>query len=314
MQPSTFAISVRELLWQRLYIDTALPFGLGSAPKIFTVIADAAEWIAHRLGIKFVIHYLDDFLIIGGPASNECAIALKMLTELFVWLGLPLAVEKREGPSTCIKFLGFVLNTHYFKIRLPHRNLVELQTLVRSWVGRRTCVKRELESLAGKLAHASRVVKPGKMFMRRLFELLGGVRQGYHHVRINASCQSDILLWDTFLESWNGTSMIQPSVRGQTAVHIWTDASGLVGCRALNPATKRWLQLKWPEDNVFGGVLLREESITFKELLPIVLACAVWARDFCGLCVTVHCDNLGTVALVNSGYPNYAFTSLPVFH
>ena len=31
-----------------LYIDTALPFGLRSAPKIFTAVADAAEWIVRR--------------------------------------------------------------------------------------------------------------------------------------------------------------------------------------------------------------------------------------------------------------------------
>ena len=30
---------------QALFVDTALPFGLRSAPKIFTAIADAAEFI-----------------------------------------------------------------------------------------------------------------------------------------------------------------------------------------------------------------------------------------------------------------------------
>ena len=39
----------RKLLgmqWQgKVYIDTALPFGLRSAPKIFTAISDALEWI-----------------------------------------------------------------------------------------------------------------------------------------------------------------------------------------------------------------------------------------------------------------------------
>ena len=38
-----------------LYIDTALPFGLQSAPKIFTALADAAEWQA---GVNFILHYL----------------------------------------------------------------------------------------------------------------------------------------------------------------------------------------------------------------------------------------------------------------
>ena len=29
----------------KLYIDTALPFGLRSAPKIFNALADAIEWV-----------------------------------------------------------------------------------------------------------------------------------------------------------------------------------------------------------------------------------------------------------------------------
>jgi hypothetical protein len=54
--------------WEEsLFVDTALPFGLRSAPKIFTAIADAVEWILKQAGVKFVIHYLDDFLLIGAP-------------------------------------------------------------------------------------------------------------------------------------------------------------------------------------------------------------------------------------------------------
>ena len=47
---------------------------------------------------------------------------------------------------------------------------------------------------------------------------------------------------------------------------------------------------------------LGRESITLKELFPVVLACAVWGRGFTNSSVVVHCDNLGAVALVNSGY------------
>ena len=60
------------MMWEgALFIDTTLPFGLRSAPKIFTAIADAVEWIAKRYGVRFVIHYLDDFLIIAAPNSPE---------------------------------------------------------------------------------------------------------------------------------------------------------------------------------------------------------------------------------------------------
>ncbi len=80
-------------------------------------------------------------------------------------------------------------------------------------------------------------------------------------------------------------------------------ASGLIGCGALDVSANCWIQLKWPQRGIADGLQLREESISFKELLPIVLACAVWAEEFQGLRVIVH---TGAVDLVNSGYSKVA--------
>ena len=42
------------------YVDAMLPFGLCSAPKIFTAVADGLEWILRQRGIRHIDHYLDD--------------------------------------------------------------------------------------------------------------------------------------------------------------------------------------------------------------------------------------------------------------
>ena len=71
------------MMWQnKLYINTALPFGLRSTPKIFTALADAIEWIARRRGVQFIIHYLDDFLLVGAPGSNQCVEAVTLFLRL----------------------------------------------------------------------------------------------------------------------------------------------------------------------------------------------------------------------------------------
>ena len=36
------------------YIDRALPFGLRSAPKIFTAVADAIAWALHCAGVEYI--------------------------------------------------------------------------------------------------------------------------------------------------------------------------------------------------------------------------------------------------------------------
>ena len=49
------------MVWKgSIYVDAALPFGLRSAPKMFTAVADACEWILGQRGLPRVRHYLDD--------------------------------------------------------------------------------------------------------------------------------------------------------------------------------------------------------------------------------------------------------------
>ncbi|CAH3014209.1 unnamed protein product [Porites evermanni] len=48
-----------------------LPFGVRSAPYIFTCIADLVEWMAKRNNdVTFLMHYLDDFHTLGSPGSS----------------------------------------------------------------------------------------------------------------------------------------------------------------------------------------------------------------------------------------------------
>ena len=94
----------RHLLGMRwndeLFIDTVLPFGLRSAPKIFNSIADALQWIAKNQGVTYLEHFLDDYVTTGAPQSNECENNLHLLVETCHTLKIPLAIGKKEGPST----------------------------------------------------------------------------------------------------------------------------------------------------------------------------------------------------------------------
>ena len=52
--------------WEGItYTDLALPFGLRSAPKIFSAVADALQWILVQKGINNLLHYLDDFIFVA---------------------------------------------------------------------------------------------------------------------------------------------------------------------------------------------------------------------------------------------------------
>ena len=102
------------------------------------------------------------------------------------------------------------------------------------------------------------------------------------------------------MEEWNGVSLLWEFGAYQVQVTFMTDASGSFGCGALWQA--RWLQWQWAPAVGSGGNELEEASITWKELMPIVLAAAVWRPQWRELNVIVRCDNMGAVAVVNSGY------------
>ena len=166
--------------WRGLvYVDAMLPFGLRSAPKIFTALADVLQWILQRRGVTFVWHYIDNFTVCGPPTSPECHRSLQIMTSTCEELGVPLAKHKVAGPTSCITVLGIEIDTKASQLRLPHDKLQRLKALLVSWQHRKHCSRWELESLVGLLNHACKVVRPGRSFLRRMIDLLHKADRGY---------------------------------------------------------------------------------------------------------------------------------------
>jgi len=114
-----------------VYIDHCIPFGLCSAPKLFNILAVLA-WIAQNAGISYLIHYLDDYLTMGS--STVCQHNGNTFVSLCAELGVPLATDKLQGPSTSLSFLGILLDSHRMEIRLPSDKLALIQELLKTWL------------------------------------------------------------------------------------------------------------------------------------------------------------------------------------
>ena len=181
------------ILWEdQVYVDMALPFGMRSAPKLFTAVADALAWALYQRGIKYLLHYLDDFLFLGSPHTEEAATALQLALHTFNHVGVPVAAEKTEGPSTSITFLGIVIDTVSYQLQLPEEKVSRLLSMLQHWRSRKSCSRAELESLLGHLAHAAIVVRPGRTFLHQLFTLLSMVAKPHHYVHLNQSVRGNI--------------------------------------------------------------------------------------------------------------------------
>ena len=208
-------------------------------------------------------------------------------------LGIPIAEHKRDGPSTCIVFLGIEIDTIAGELRLPTGKLHRFQALLHEWGDRKTCERKELESLIGLLNHACKVVRSGRSFLRRMIDLLHSMPHPPHKpvpIRLNTGFRSDLLWWSEFVSRWNGISFL-PTSPHLPVVEMATDASGTWGCGAWHQDS--WFQIHWDSRS-------QDLPIAAKELIPIILGCGAWGQSWRGLQVHCHCDNQPVVACLRS--------------
>ena len=278
-----------------IYVDKVLPFGLRSAPKIFSAIADAAQWIMIKKGLTSLLHYLDDFILVA-PSESAARESKQILLSTWELLGIPSEPSKLEGPATCLTFLGIEIDTVALEMRLPADKLGRLKSILAATLGKKAVTKRELQSLVRLLQHATKVVKPGRSFLRRLHALLalvGADRAPNHFIRLNQPARADILWWHIFVENWNGVSLLWNQRKESPDVIVGSDASGNWGCGAF--WLPHWFQIPW-------SVRFQHFSIQVKEMIPAVVAAAIYGKAWTGKMVEFKIDNQAVVDILMSGY------------
>ena len=282
--------AAKDWMWSN--VNTTL-FNLCFAQKIFNAIADAMEWMAKEQQGSELWHYLDDYLTCGVAGSNEYAAnkILLVLKRLCAFLGIPLAEDKVAGPATCLVLLGIENDTIKGEVRLPGPKLEVLVRELEVWKRRKRCNKHLL-TIAGKLQHAATVVRSGRSFVRRLFDLSTAVAKPDHHLRLNVGAWSDLTWWSEYIADWNDTSLLQSLGELVLTATLTSDALGTWGCGAYWES--KWIQLAW-SDTV--GVI---SNITVKELIPIVMEAAMWGKQWRDQVVNCRCDSMAVVAVIKS--------------
>ena len=285
----------------QFFVDLALPFGLRSAPYTFNSVADMVEWIIlNKYNVTDLMHYLDDFLMVGPAGSDQCALNLQISLAVCRSLGLPPHPGKCIGPATRLVVLGIELDSIEQSSRLPAEKLANLQELIQSWRSRWWCTRRQLDSLIGHLHHAAKVVWPGRTFLRRMIDLLCCFRTRDHPICLNSEFQLDVQWWHEFLVSWHGVSFwlfpgmsaatdvevldvqwwheflvswhgvsfwLFPGMSAPTDVKVTSDAAGSLGFGAY--FNTEWFSGAWAPSQAY-------QSIAYKELFPVVVASHVW--------------------------------------
>ena len=259
-----------------MFVHTTLPFGLRSTLKIFCAVSDTLEWVLYKVGVSSCLHYIDDFLTVGDPSSDQCGQNLGLLRAVCQRLGVPLAAENIEGPSPVLMFLGIEPDTEHMIMCLPRDKLDHQSSFA---LARQEGCHQTRNALTDWGASTHLQGSPGWQDLPTP-----------HHRCGSLSCK---------------TPPLDLPKRGISNAPrfftVFTDASGLWGCCAVwDP---HWLQVPWSNPWL-------STNIAAKELVAVVLALVVWSKERANSHVLVHCDNMAVVEAIKAESTAKAYHSV----
>ena len=277
------------------YIDKCLPMGCSISCSLFEKFSTFLHWeVQHRSNIESIVHYLDDFLFIGDKSTDECQILMCCFQELCKGLGVPLAVEKTEGPTTRICFLGLGIDTITQTIFIPEDKRRELLLKIQNVLSCKKVTLKQLQSLVGALAFVVKALPAGRAFSRRIYGAMEGVKKSFHFIRITSEIRMDLQMWVQFLLNFNGTTPFPlQHWHDSEFLEFFTDSSGAYGCGVV--FGNHWSCLSWP--TYWSSDIIRD--ITLLELVPIVLGMSIWSSKLKNLKLLLHVDNMALVQNIN---------------
>ena len=104
------------------YQYKALPFGLATAPRVFSKIMQGAISHVREKGVRLV-QYLDDILVIAS-SPNQLKEHMKLVAQHLQTLGVLLSEKKCVfQPTRMIEFVGFIVDSFQMKIFLPTQKM-----------------------------------------------------------------------------------------------------------------------------------------------------------------------------------------------
>ena len=153
--------------------------------------------------------------------------------------------------------------------------------------------KKDLQKLTGLLLFATKVVHPGRPFLRKLYAMQEIGSHPNHFIRLNLPARADIMWLYLFVEEWNGISLLWDLGLQRPNLVVCTNAFGTWECGAfLDPI---WFQLQWSDR-------LNPISIAVKEVFPVALAAAMFGHLRVGKVIVIQfvVDNMAVLDVIKA--------------
>ena len=291
---------------ERTFIDARLCFGMASGPYVFNAISEFIVRCMFRKGYKYVVNYLDDFLIMEIN-RDKCIESQLKLFRVIRHLGFSLSFKKISPVSKKVVFLGIEIDSVSMRLTLPDEKMSGLLEKLSNAEGKLKLTKQEVQSLAGSLAHASKVVKGGRCFTRRIYDLCNIVEKPYHKIRLSGEARADIRWWLEFAKEFNGSEKIIRPIH--THLSVYSDSS-FAGFAAQHG--RDWLMGVWdpggrcPLPEIAGHHWVPpptsyNKNINELEFWPVLLAAKRWGHLWRDCELVFVTDNTQVMHMLNTG-------------
>lgn len=279
---------LRFLFNGQIYEFTCLPFGLSTAPCVFTKVMKPVVAYLREAGYLSVI-YLDDILMIGDTYS-KCLTNIRKTTALLQELGFVINWKKSQtSPSTKVKFLGLMLDTRSVVVELPDDKKLKALDCIKKYSLMKRCKIRKFAEFIGYLGFCCKTLKYGWVYMkdfeRAKFLALkenNGNFEGYMDITINL--KTDFQYWkNNILYSKN------PIKSPEFSKEIFSDAS-----------TSGW-GAYCEGERAHGHWSESEKSlhINFLELTAVFFGLKCFAENLRNCDILLRIDNTTAIAYVN---------------
>ncbi|WAR30537.1 hypothetical protein MAR_033079, partial [Mya arenaria] len=206
-------------------------------------------------------------------------------------IGLPIKDSKTVHPNTSAELHGILVDTTSLTAKLPADKVSLLRDLLKSFKHRKKVTLKELQSLLGHLNFACKVIKPGRCFLRRLYDLTIGVIKPHHHIRMTSETRADLALWHAYLDNYNGCTLLTvEQFIPSTTLKLFSDAAGSKGFACTHGSS--WTFGIFPEK-------VKHHHINILELYPIALAVTIFGHLWRNKNILFICDNMAVVYCLN---------------
>jgi hypothetical protein len=131
----------------------------------------------------------------------------------------------------------------------------------------------------------------GHTFLRSLIDLLCGLKESHHHVRINSEARGDLLWWESCFDFFHG------SVRFKVDIPLPSYVFATYACEQGGGANfgSDWFYVSWLNDvRQLHGCHINE-----LKLYTAYLALKRWGAALSGKHVCIRSDNVSTVSAIN---------------